>query len=102
MHAVHLAHIVHKTHRNVGFCGMLLMQAQTRPAVVPERKQTTGMHVICCNALQFAWMETRSGGSVYSRLNNARCTAVNGSVFTECTTDRLCFMWERRAIIVTR
>jgi len=46
-------------------------------------------------------METRSGGSVYSRLQNAGCTAVNGSVFIECTKYRLCLVWGRRAIIVT-
>jgi len=46
-------------------------------------------------------METRPAGSMYSRLPDARYTAVNGSVFTECTADRQCFVWKRRTVIVT-
>jgi len=46
-------------------------------------------------------METGPAGSMYSRLTDARYTAVNGSVFTECTADRQCFVWERRILIVT-
>jgi len=53
MHIMHLAQIIHKTHGNVDCCGLLLKQEQTVPAVVPERKQTAGMHVMCCNALQY-------------------------------------------------
>ena len=74
LHTAHLAQIIHETHRNVDFCGLLLKQAQTRPAVVPERKQSAGMHVMCCSALQHAQMETRPGGSVYIRLSHACCT----------------------------
>ena len=46
-------------------------------------------------------METRPAGSMYNRLPDARYTAVNGSVFTECTADRDGFVWERRTVIVT-
>ena len=46
-------------------------------------------------------METGPAGSMYSRLPDARYTAVNGSVFTECAADRQCFVWERRTVIVT-
>jgi hypothetical protein len=53
LHTVHLAQIIHETQRNVDYCGLLFKQAQTRPAAVPERKQTTGMQVMCCNALQY-------------------------------------------------
>jgi hypothetical protein len=57
---------------------------------------------MCCSALQYVWMETGQVAlCVYSRLQNDRCTAVNGSVFTEWTTERLSFVWERRAIIVS-
>jgi len=49
----HLAQIIHKTHNNFYFCGLVLKQIQTVPAVVPERKQTTGMHIMCYNALQY-------------------------------------------------
>jgi len=42
-----------KPHRNVDFCGILLKQAQTQPAVAPERKQTAGMQITCSIALQF-------------------------------------------------
>jgi len=41
LHPMHLAQIIHETHRNVDFCGQLLKQAQTRPAVVPDTTQTT-------------------------------------------------------------
>jgi hypothetical protein len=34
-----------------------------------------------------------AGGSVYSRLQQARCTAVNGSDFTNYTTERLFYLW---------
>jgi hypothetical protein len=37
--------------------------------------------------------ETRLGASVYNRLPNACCTAVNGSVFTKCTTDQPSSEW---------
>jgi len=57
---------------------------------------------MCRNVFQYMYMETRPGGSVYSRLSDSRCTAVNGTVFTEYTTERrLCFVWERRTTIVT-
>jgi len=57
---------------------------------------------MCCNALQYVQMETGQVAlCVYSRLQNARYTAVNGTVFTEWTTERLCFVWERRALIVS-
>jgi len=46
-------------------------------------------------------METRLAGSMYSRLPDARYTAVNGSVLNECTAERHCFVWERRTLIVT-
>jgi len=46
-------------------------------------------------------MDNPQGGSVHSRLPNSRYTAVNCTVFTEGTTERLCFVWEWRAIIVT-
>ena len=88
LNTVYLTQIIHKTHRNVDFCGLLLKQTQTRPAVVPERKQTRGMHLICgkksavipCNMCR----------------RKLSCTAVNGSVSAECTTDRLCFVPERK------
>jgi hypothetical protein len=38
---------------------------------------------------------------VYSRLQNARRTEVNGSVFAECTVDRLCSVCEWRAVVVS-
>jgi len=101
MQTLHLAKIIHETHSNVDYCWLLLKQAQTLPAVVPDRKQTTAMQTICYNAMQYVWMETLPAGSMYSRLPDAHYTAVNGSVFTECTADRQCFVWERRTVIVT-
>jgi len=44
LHTVHLAQIIQETTPK---CGLILKQAQKRPAVVPERKQTTEMHLIC-------------------------------------------------------
>jgi len=49
----HLTQILHETHSNVDYRGLLLKQAQTQPTVLPGRKQTTGMHLNCCKALQY-------------------------------------------------
>jgi hypothetical protein len=47
LHTVRLAKFCTKPHRIVGLCELLMTQAQTVPAVVLERKQTAGMHVMC-------------------------------------------------------
>ena len=42
LQTVHSAQIIRETHGKVDFYRLLLKQARTRSAVVPERKQTTG------------------------------------------------------------
>ena len=54
LHTEHLVKIIQETTpKFLVFWGLLLKQAQTGPAVVPERKETTGMHVLSCNTLQY-------------------------------------------------
>jgi len=62
LHTVCLAQIIHETHRNIDYFGLLLKQTPTRPAGVPERKETTGIHALNCNAFatfvdgHWAWL----------------------------------------------
>ena len=100
MQTVHLTQIIHETQSNVDYCGLLLKQAQTLPAAVPDRKQTTGCKqfvAAVCNMCRWKLGQLAQCTAVCQMHGTQLLTAV----FTECTADRQCFVWERRTVIVT-
>jgi len=95
-----------KPRQSAEFCLLICKQAATQTAVatwfyvcssVLLFWQTSNLgfeiapSLLQCLALTFSG--NAAGGSVYSRLQNARCTAVNGSDFANYTKHRHFYLW---------